>query len=183
MQHTGAYLKLQAFHVSISQTGFTSSRSNTATCETFNLLDDVGQWSDDSSVILKHCTGVLLCYRKTVEPQEDECECSDDDDDDDVSGRRYPAAASSSSQDTTLLHRHRCGVAALPTAFDELSDPRDFAADRRRHSTDRGHHPAGRLDSYPSSTSPVSERTLYQPFIYADGAQGVDNGLDSTTYF
>jgi len=129
--------------------------------------------------------GVLLCRRKTAEPHEDECEDSDDDDDDDddVPGRRHPATTCSSSQDTTLLHRHRCGVASLPTAFDELSDLRDFPADRRRHSADRGHHPAERLDSYPSSISPASERTLYQPFIYADGTQGVDNGLDSTTYF
>ena len=114
-------------------------------------------------------------YRKTVELSEDECVCSDDDDDDDVPGRRYTAAASISSQDTTLLHRHRGGV-GLPTTFDGLVDLRDLPADG-------GQHRADRLDSYPSSTSPPSERTLYQPFIFADGAQGVDNGLDSTTYF
>jgi len=111
-----------------------------------------------------------------MESSDDECEFSDDEDDDEVLDRRCATAVASSSQDTSLLHRHRGGV-GLPTAFDGLADLRDLPVDRG------GHQRADRLNSFPSSTSPASERTLHEPFIYADGAHGVDNGLDSTTYF
>ena len=121
----------------------------------------------------------MLLYSKTMD--EDECECSDEEDDDDTSARRYAAAVSmtSSAQDTSLLHRHHGGV-GLPTAFDGLaaSDLRGDLLDERA---------ADRLDCRrPSLRSPSAafERSVYQPFVYADGgAHGVENGLDSTTYF
>jgi len=85
-------------------------------------------------------------------------------------------AVPSLTRDTSLLHRHRGGV-GLPAAFDGLADLRDLPFDG-------GHHRDDRLDSLTSSTPPSSvERTFHQPFIYADDAEGVDNGLDSTTYF
>ena len=109
-----------------------------------------------------------------MECPEDEFDYSDDDDDD-FSGRQFLSAAGTpSSGDTSLLHRNRRSY-RLPATLDGLTDPPDLR--------DNAH--ADRSDSYPSSTSPSSERNLYyhQPFIFADGTQGVDNGLDATTYF
>jgi len=118
------------------------------------------------------CACCCSC-RKTSESSEDECECSDDDEDEDEPAGRHCRAAVTSSHDTTLLHRHR-GAVGLPTAFDGLPDLRDPPADRGPRRTDRLH----------SAASPAaSERTLRQPFVLAEGAHGVDNGLDATTYF
>ena len=116
----------------------------------------------------------LLCFRKMMESSDDECEYSDDDDEDNgmMPARRCATALPSSTLDTSLLHRNRAGV-RLPTVFDDLSDVRDVPFDG-------GHQLDERLDSFGSTTAAVSELTRCQPFIYADG---VDNELDSTTYF
>ena len=91
---------------------------------------------------------------------------SDDEDEDEVTHQQC-IAAESSLHNTTLLHRNQAGVGL---SFDALTDMRDCPADHVHHgAADRLH-----------STSASSQRTLYQPSTDADG---VDNGLDSTTYF
>jgi len=147
----------------------------------------------------------VVCRKTTNYSEDVDCEYSDyddddnDDDDDDVTGRRRVSSSrpSTSSQDASLLHRHRGGFGLPPTAFDD-----DFstctAAEVLPGFMERaggGHQLAERLSSFTSSTStrtttsPSSDRTLvrHQPFVYADGVlpggTGVDNGLDSTTYF
>jgi len=104
--------------------------------------------------------------RKTSESSEDATECSDDDDDDDCdasSARRCDVTPATSSQlDASLLHRQRGAVVAFDGLPPDLRDP-----------------PADRHDPYPSS----SVASVRQPFVIADSAHGVDNGLDATTYF
>jgi len=106
-----------------------------------------------------------------VEPSEDDCESSDDEEDSDEQPGQRSLTAASSSQDTSLLHRHRGGV-GLPTAFNGLADLRDLPVP-----ADRGHQ---RVNSGPSRTS---DRSLCQSLFDADDVQGVDNGVDATTYF